>query len=133
MNIPDKLAEAIAAIPLALEEFRSEMASGLAEYHNGVRLRGSRYVSAPRSLVWGGPGRLVGWSVRAVGGAAVVNLRDGHDVGGDIIATISLTADGAAQTITFPGGVSFVEALFAELPATNVGTITGAYWLGAVD
>ncbi len=139
MSWQDELRDAIAAIPLALEQVRSELSAGLGEYHNGLRLQGARAVTVGaggRDLASAGSGRLVGWSLRATGGEVVVTLRDGRDDSGDPLAVLEL--DGAAlgpaccstQWIG-PGGVSFVEGLY--LDAAGAGTLTGSVWLGAVD
>lgn len=133
MNIPDKLLEAIAQIPIAIDELRAQNEAGLAEYHNAARLRGARYVTAGRPLVWGGPGRLVGWSLRASGGPVLLTLHDGHDTSGDVLATVNLATDGATSNLSFPGGVSFVESLYVETDTSSTGTLIGAWWLGAVD
>lgn len=132
MSIHDDVLEAIGRIPLEFEKIRTELSEGVQQYANAVRLRGARAVPvgpAGRPLVWAGPGRLVGWSVHATGGAVTVVLRDGRDGSGDAIAAIELTA-GASSTTPAPG-VSFTEGLFAVV--TGAGTLEGSVWLGAVD
>ena len=131
MKLEETLLANLAAIPLELAKVRGELASGLAEYAGAMRLTGARPVIASRPLVWGGSGRLVGWSVRATGGAVTVTLRDSRDTAGDIVAVINV-ADATSQTIALPGaGVSFGEGLNATV--AGAGVLEGAYWLGAVD
>lgn len=131
----DKILAAIAAIPLELERVRAELTTGLAEFHNGAQLRAARPVqvgaTGSTALAWVGAGRLVGWSIRATGGAVTVVLRDARDASGDILAAIELAA-GAAETVWLgPGGVSFAEAVYVQ--TAGAGIIQGAVYLGAVD
>jgi len=130
----DDLTRVIGELPLAFEKIRTELAEGVQQYQNAVRLRGARYVpigTGGRPLVYAGPGRLVGWSLHATGGAVTVVLRDSRDGGGDAIGAIELAA-GTSQTVPAPGGgVSFVEGLFAVV--SGAGTLEGSVWLGAVD
>lgn len=134
MSLQDDLRDAIASIPLALERVQAELRVGLGEFHNGLRLQGARHVAVGaggRALASAGSGRLVGWSLRAAGGAVTVTLRDGRDASGDVLAVLEL-ADGATDTQWLgPGGVSFVEGLYVETDGD--GALTGAAWLGAVD
>ena len=141
MSWQDELLKAVGGIPVALEQMRAEMAVGLGEFHNGLRLQGARATSVGaggRTLVSAGAGRLVGWSLRAVAGMVTVNLRDGRDASGDLLATIELADDSAdlptASTQWFgPGGVSFVEGLYVEVEAGSDGTLIGAVYTGAKD
>jgi hypothetical protein len=136
MSWQDDLTQAIAQIPLAIEQNRTELATGVAQFQNGIRLQGARYqpVGASqggRNLPWAGQGRLVGWSLRATGGAVSVDLRDSRDDAGDTIATIDLAA-GSSQTIWLgPGGISIVEGL--RVVPSGAGVLTGAVYIGAVD
>jgi hypothetical protein len=123
---------AIQSIPLELERVRSQFEASLAHFHNGVRLDAARYLPADgRTLAHAGQGRLVGWSVQAVGGSVTLVLRDGRDETADALAVVSLST-GESQTQWFgPGGISVTEALF--LDRTGAGTLVGSVLLGAVD
>lgn len=83
-------------------------------------------VAPGRSMVTGDV-YLAGWSLRETTGAAVaqVDLLDGGDTGGVLIASISLAA-GASDARTFGGHLLTVQnGLFV---AVNAGSITGALW-----
>jgi len=137
MGWQDELNETIGRIPLAFEQLRAELQVGLAQFHNGARLRGAR--SKPvgtggTPMVWAGPGRLVGWSVHNTGAtAATMVLRDSRDATGEIVAVVELQPVGVHGSDyslwAGEGGVSFGEGLFAVI----TGTIEGAVWVGAVD
>lgn len=137
MSWQEDLTEAIGRIPLAFEQLRSELQTGLAQFHNGVRLRGARSkpVGAGGSpMVWAGPGRLVGWSVHNTGATvATLTLRDSRDATGEIVAVVELQAAGVHGSDyslwAGDGGISFGEGLYAVV----TGTIEGAVWVGAVD
>ena len=134
MTWQDDLAQVVAQIPIELERVRTELATGLQQFQNGTRLQGARYVpvgSGGRNLAWAGQGRLVGWSLRATGGAVSVDLHDSRDDSGDTIVTIDL-ATGTSQTIWLgPGGVSLVEGL--RVVPSGAGVLTGSVFIGAVD
>lgn len=134
MSVTQKLLEKIVgAIERAEESVRNDVRAGLAETNRAVRLTGARYLPLPASaqLMWGGQGRLVGWSAQATGGPVRLVLRDGRDTSADVVAVVDL-ADGEHDRTWFgPGGVSFGEALYCE--RTGTGGITGALYLGAVD
>lgn len=134
MNLTEKMLEALTQLQTTLERDRAAIQAALAETTNANRLRGARPVpagAAGRPLLWAGPGRLVGWSLTATGGAVEVTLRDSRDTTGDPVATIAIAAGGHAALWAGPGGVSFGEGLFADV--TGAGTLAGAIWLGAVD
>lgn len=131
MKLDDHLISTLAQIPLELEKVRTELTTGLAESHNGVRLTGARYVSLGRPLVWGGTGRLVGWSIRSTGGSSNLTLHNSRDNSGEVIAVITLAAE-AGETIWFgSSGVTFTEGLY--ISGAGAGVLEGAIWLGAVD
>lgn len=137
MKFEDKIAAAIAAIPLELERVRDELTEGLQQFHNGVPLQGARYVpvgATGRTMAWGGSGRLVGWSLRATGGPVTVVIRDARNLdSGDPFAYIELT-DASSSNLWFgPGGISFVEGLYVQQVAPGAGVVQGAVYLGAVD
>lgn len=136
MKIEQRIAEATNPLLLELERVRTELATGLQEFHQGTRLQGARYVgvgAGGRTMAWGGQGRLVGWSLRATGGSVTVVLRDSRTDSGDILAMVELAAE-ASETIWLgPGGVSFVEGLYVEALSDDGGVLQGAVWLGAVD
>jgi hypothetical protein len=136
MTKTDNLAEHLGAI-LARdgERWRDEYRASMAQFAAGVRLQAARPVAigaTPQKLLWGGSCRLVGWSLRAASGTATLTLRNGRDDAADIVATVTLSADGVTDTRWLaPGGVSVTEALWATY--TGAGTVTGAVYLGAVD
>lgn len=132
MGRTEDLVEHVGAM-FALEgaKLRAEMQAGLSDFQRGLRVTGAAYRPlVANAVVYNGSRRLVGWSVRAVGGAATLTLHDGRTADDDVIATVGLSADGATDTQWMgPAGVSFVEALYAEV----TGTLVGALWIGAVD
>lgn len=121
------------------EKWRDELRAGFAAYDRGNRIDAARYRPLPlygNQVTWNGAGRLVGWSLRAVGGPVTVELVDGHDaVNGDTFASLQLSADGATATQWFgPGGISFTEALYTVVTlGTGATSVRGAIYLGAVD
>lgn len=113
---------------------RTELAAGLTQTRNGMRVTGARYVPFPAasSLLNGGPGRLVGWSILAsAAGPVRVIFHDGRDTGAEVFSVLDLVAGESDRTWFGPSGISFGEALYLEVVGT--GTITGAVYLGAVD
>lgn len=114
-----------------LERIRSVLESAVAASDRGNRLQGSRAlpVQAGRALLWGGSGRLMGWSLRAAGGAVTLTLRDGRDDTADPVAVINIAAD-ATSNHQVPAA-SFNDALW--LQRSGAGTLEGAVWIGAVD
>jgi hypothetical protein len=126
-KIADKLGELFA---LQEERTRTQIAAGLVETRNALRLRGARSVPVAGSqLVNGGPGRLTGWSLRAAAGApADVTFRDSRDAFGDPVAVVTIPA-GATSNHALPG-VSVTEALYIDVTA---GAVSGSVHLGAVD
>lgn len=127
----ENLAAAMVAVPMELERIRAELQAGLAQTHNGRTITGARYLPAGgRERAWGGPGRLVGWSVRAAGGAVGLTLRDGFHDNADVVAVIDVPA-GESRTVHLGSGVSFGEGL--KLERTGAGTAEGAVFIGAVD
>lgn len=134
MTWQDELVNTLASIPLELERARAEISAGLAEFHNGNRVSGARYVpvgAGGRTLVCAGPGRLVGWSVRAVGGPVSLTLRDSRDDAGDVLAVLELVAGASSSKWFGPAGISFGEGL--RVTVSGAGSLEGAVWLGAVD
>lgn len=127
----ENLQAAILALPMELQRITSELRAGLAEFHNGTRITGARYVGVTRRLAWGGSGRLVGWSVQAVDGPVRCVLHDGRDASGDVLAIVDLVDTESDCQWFGPGGVAFGEALYLDV--TGAGTLTGSVWLGAVD
>lgn len=128
-KINDHLAEALTEVQLR----SAEIAAGLAQWQNGNRLTAARPLQVnghPR--LWGGSGRLVGWSVYAKGGPVEVLIRDSRVTGaGDVLGGFNLV-DGEGDKLWLgPGGVSFGEGIFLE--KTGAGALQGALWLGAVD
>jgi hypothetical protein len=137
-NLEDAVEHMVAAVELESVRNRTELMAGLAATDRGNRIDGARYRSLPQysnQVAWSASARLVGWSLRAVGGAAVITFYDGHD-GSDaasVIGTVGLSGDGISDTKWFgPGGISATEALYVAVtgPATSV---VGGVYIGAVD
>ena len=125
---------AVAGTHMAVEGMRSELSAGLAQFQAGQRIDGARYVDVSRQMLSNGRVRLVGWSVRASGGAVAATLRNSVDASGDVVAVIDLDpATGqTSQTVTLTGpGVSCPAGLFIE--TSGAGQLVGAVHLGAVD
>ncbi len=127
-RIANRLGELFA---LQEERTRAQIAAGLIETRNALRLQGARSESLDRSRqVSGGNARLVGWSLRAAGGAATVTLHDGRvESLGDVLASVGLAADGASSTEWLGGGVSITEGCYAVV----TGNVSGAIYLGGQD
>lgn len=115
------------------EKTRIALSSAFADSLRGQRITGAlaRPLTA-NAQNYGAGGRLVGWSVRADTAAATINLYDGPAADpARYLGTIELAA-GSSQTEWFgPGGISFVDGLYAEV--TGTGVVTGSVWIGAVD
>jgi hypothetical protein len=131
--VDDKIAAVAAQVTLESERTRTELADQFSQTVRGLRIDGA----LPRPFRtnaenYTAAGRLVGWSLRASGADATITFRDGHNTDADPIATVVIPA-GKSDTTSAPGsGVSFVDALYAEV-APGSGTIVGAVWIGAVD
>jgi hypothetical protein len=111
---------------------RAVLEAGLAQTANANRLRGARPLQVRNGLLWGGPGRLAGWSVWANGGPVRLILHDGRDTGGDVLAVVDLIdQENDTTNLVAPAGVSFGEALYAEIIGT--GALIGAVYTGAHD
>jgi hypothetical protein len=141
MKLEDRAIATLAAIPLEVERIHLSLAAGLAEYANAVRVTGSRVVSLPglpaagtTGLLWGGRCRVAGWSIRAVGGAAVLTLRDGRDVSSPVVAAPTIGGDGQSTTAWFgPAGLTIGDALSFDATVAGGGTLVGAVYLAAID
>lgn len=117
---------------LAFVRWIEQLETDLASSVGGVLLRGARVAqieNARRPTT--APGALVGYTVReTAGAAAVVNLRDGGDVAGDLVVTVALAA-GASETVWFgPGGLNLAQGLYVDVAA---GDVAGAVYLRGVD
>lgn len=132
--VEDKLEHLSSVVALEGERTRIEMAAGLADTLRGLRIDGARYRPiVPNAVNDNAGGRLVGWSLRADGGDVTVTLHDGYSADADTVATVALAA-GQSDTVTvMPAGVSYVDALYAEVTSTGAGVVAGALWIGAVD
>jgi hypothetical protein len=130
-TIADRMGELFA---LQGAQLRAEIAAGMAQTTDAIRLRGARVVPLRpgAALAHTGPGRLVGWSLRDlnVAGASFVTLHDGRSTDGPVLAVIDLEAPTTTQTVWLgPGGVSITEAVFVSV----TGSVTGSLYIGAVD
>jgi hypothetical protein len=127
--------EAIAArTQMAVEGMHAELSAGLAQFQAGLRIDGARYVNPGRGMLTNGRARLVGWSLRATGGAVAATLHNGTDATGDVVAVLDLdpAAGRPSQTVTLTGpGISCPAGLF--IAVSGPGQLVGAVHLGAVD
>lgn len=131
-KIDEKIEQLASTVALEAALTRSELGVTFAQTLRGARLDGAlpRPIRA-NNVNYGAGGRLVGWSLRAVGGDVTLTLHDGQNADADPIATVVIPA-GTSSNIGAPGsGVGFVDALYAEVVTT--GSVTGALWIGAVD
>jgi hypothetical protein len=133
--ITDKINERVAEALLEVEKQTAAVAAGLAQWQNGNRLTGARPIDASKHpRLWGGSGRLVGWSLYAKGGPVELLIRDGRDAGtGDPLGGISLVDGGNSVHWLGPGGVSFGEGVYLDVQSGNFTALRGSVWLGAVD
>ncbi len=125
----DKLGDRLVA---QAEMSRAQLAAGLTETTNGLRVTGARNRPLPArgsQLMWGGSGRLGGWSIRAQTDLTLT-LHDGRDPSDDTLAVLELTA-GQTDTRWFgAGGITFGEALYlhstpaAKLQRSNLSPVT---------
>lgn len=131
--VEEKIEHLASTVALEGERTRLELSAGLAESVRGLRIDGALPRPARvNAMQYSSGGRLVGWSLIATGGPVRVFLRDGNDSSGDVVAVIDLL-DGENQTQWVgPGGISFVDGLYADAPITT-GALTGSVWIGAVD
>lgn len=117
---------------MAVEGMRADLEAGLAQFIGAQRIDGARYSPLDRTI--NGRGRLLGWTMRAVTGPAIVNIRNGTSIDApDIVATISLGTGSDWQQDSFwcgPSGIAYTEGLFVEV--LN-GTATGALYVNGTD
>lgn len=127
-QLQEEIAEALRSLTYAINEhFQSK---------NSVELEGSNPVAF--NLVLGQtdgqrrPTRvknvLLGWSLRETTGnnPATLILRDGHDTGGDEIASVTLNASESTRDL-FPFGISLVDGLYLDV---QLGAVAGVIYLG---
>jgi hypothetical protein len=134
VSITQKLLEKIVgAVESTGERLDNRIRAGFAQTEKGLRLTGARNRPVyPNSLVWGGPGRLMGWNLRATGtdpAGVTVTVHDGRDTAGEQLLTVDLAAGDVATVWLGPSGVSVTEALFLAAD----GPVAGSVYLGAVD
>lgn len=87
----------------------------------------ARPVPAAGGPVSYSPGTFAGYSLRETAGAgAVVNVYDGSDNNGLLLATVALAANESATELLTPHGPAFAVGLFVELAA---GQVAGAVYL----
>lgn len=131
MGLGDRINDQVAEALLKVEQHSAEVASGLALFNNGQRLTAARPMNVTAKRVWGGSGRLVGWSVKATGGPVTVLVRDSRDSEGQVLAVIDLL-DTESETVSLgTAGVSFGEGIY--LDRSGAGTLIGSVWLGGHD
>jgi hypothetical protein len=129
--------------------FFNQLRTDVSESVAGVMLRGARPVPIGNAADLAdrpngatdrpttSPGRLVGWSIRAVGidpdppADAVVRLYDGAPAdGGTLVAVVSLSLPFSADTQSLSPGPGLVRGLHVEYVT---GVVEGTVWLGGVD
>jgi hypothetical protein len=133
--INDKIDGRLGEALLEVQQHSALIAAGLAQFQNGQRLRGARPLQINgHGRLWGGAGRLVGWSIVSIGGPVTILIRDSTVAGaGDVLAVIDVV-DTESETQWFgPGGISFGEGVFLDVQAGSLTTLKGSVWIGAVD
>jgi hypothetical protein len=126
----------------------AELRASLSQSLAGVWLRGARavpvstvpttgvgpVVSGATQRPSGSAGRLVGWSFNLPeesGGAAQVDLYDGPDANGALVASVSLIP---GQSDAFEHhGIGFVYGLYVDITGTGADLVRGAVYLGATE
>lgn len=138
-KIEDHFEHFAATVALESQRTREAFAAGLEGFVRGQRVTGAiRRPIGSGGQLYTVSGRLVGWSVRAAGGAATIDLYDGHDNSGDILASFTLADGQSDHTTIMPSGVSFADGIYAAVTITETvagtpGQLLGAVWIGAVD
>lgn len=117
-------------------QLRAELSSSIA----GVWLRGAEARPVGTGVPTGSPrvsnsaGRLVGWSLSqdsAAAGVALVELYDGQDTTGTLVASVTLAV---GQSVAFSHhGIGFVYGLFASITGAGAATVRGAVYLGKTE
>jgi hypothetical protein len=132
-SFEDKLEHFAATVALEGQRTREAFEAGLSEFVRGQRVTGAirRPIRSTPGQVYNVGGRLVGWSVRAAGGAVTVDLYDGRDTSGDVLASISLAAGQSDAQTMMPAGITFADGVYADVQ--GAGQLVGAVWIGAVD
>jgi hypothetical protein len=129
-HLADRIADAVA---LEGQRVRAELAAGLSDTVNGLRVTAARPAKLnPNALNATSAGRLVGWSLRETSGGApaVVTIYDGREAASaDPIVTLPLLAGGGATQMPAATGVSFGDGLFVQV----TGAVVGSLFFGAVD
>lgn len=130
-----KIEEAVAQLGADLqrgaEQWRDEFRAGMASFDRAQRLQGCRVLPLRGQLLYGAPGRLLGWSLRS-DQPVTLTLRNGRDDTADPLATVIIPA-GQSSNLTVPGA-SITEALWLQTEwAGTAGTVVGGIYVGAVD
>lgn len=129
----------------------AELRAALSQTLAGVWLRGSRPVPiGPTSPAVGGAipavagatkrisnsaGRLTGWSITLASGApgdALVELFDGTDNTGNLVASIALTNPNTSPAFEHHG-IAFVYGLYCEISGTGADYVRGAIYVGTSE
>lgn len=129
--VRENLEALMAGTSMRVEQMHAELQAGLAQFQAGLRIDGDRYVPASRGMLSNGSARLVGWSLRATGGAVQVTLHNGTDASGDVVAVLDLGTDSSSTQQLGRAGVSCPAGVF--IAKTGAGQLVGAVHLGAVD
>jgi hypothetical protein len=130
------LEQKFADMATSFDRYAAQLASGLRSFEGAIALQASRNVPVGvggRILAQAGQGRLVGWSLRATGGAVTVAIRDSREGdAGDILAFVELAAE-TSETVHLGGGISFVNGLVVVATTVDGGQLQGSLWVGAVS
>lgn len=82
-------------------------------------------VAAGNRMLVGMEGILLGWSIINLDGAAAaaVNLYDGSDTGGQLVAAIGMAVAGGSTISLSPAGIKLDRGLFATVSTTVNGVV----------
>lgn len=120
------------------EKTRDAMAAGFTSSQRGNRLHGALSLQVPPNLpstaaqlLYDGPGRLMGFTLRNSAGAGniVVNLYDGADNTAPLVGSVSVGSGSEWQQATAwfgPGGIGVSARLTLEVIASGGATLSGA-------
>lgn len=138
----DPIEKLVAHLIAEGEHTRDALRALMQATDRGRRLQGARVLPVPAAgaatsgtLLWGGAGRLMGWTLRnSTGtGSLVVNLYDGNDNGGQLVATTTLAATPQPPAWFGPSGLSVTEKLSVEVIPTGGALLAGVVYYGATD
>lgn len=143
MSTVEKMADRVGELfALQGDQLRAEIAAAMQATTNALKMRGAIPKTPPAgagsALLLAAPGVLMGWTLRNSAGVGNVtlNLWDSRDTSGQadrqLVGTCSIGASSdwqQAEAWFGPGGVSFGDALTAEVLATGGGLLAGVVYL----